>query len=135
VDSSLTWEPSDHSGLKSITLPAGLIWTPDLHLFNSATEDDLLQPENAQVFSDGQVATSPLTTLFAHCDFDFARFPYDSQTCQFTLGTMLDNVSVELAAAADAELLPNPVSALSSALNLAFKPPNLCASQLPRSGA
>jgi len=129
VDSSLAWEPSDHSGLKSITLPAGLIWTPDLHLFNSATEDDLLQPENAQVFSDGQVATSPLTTLFAHCDF------YDSQTCQFTLGTMLDNVSVELAAAADAELLPNPVSALSLALNLAFKPPNLCASQLPRSGA
>jgi len=108
VDPNLTWKPSDYSGIKFITLPAVLVWVPDIHLFNSATEDDLIYPENVQILSDGKVISSPIRQLYAHCDFDFSRFPYDSQTCAFKLGTMIDTVKLELKSSADEKLQPNP---------------------------
>ncbi len=81
--SNLVWNPSDYGNLQSIVLPASQIWLPDLHLFNSAVEDDRIYPVNVEIFSNGNVKSFPINQLYAHCDFDFSRFPYDTQECDF----------------------------------------------------
>lgn len=77
------WDSKTFGGVKSLVLPANKVWCPDLHLFNSAAEDDRIYPLNVEVFSNGLVKIFPINQLYAHCDFDFKQFPYDSQSCEF----------------------------------------------------
>lgn len=96
TDINLKWNPSEFNKIESILLPASNVWVPDLHLFNSASEDDLIYPMNIEVFFNGTVKSSPLTNLYAHCNFNFRYFPYDSQSCEFIIGTMIDKINVDV---------------------------------------
>lgn len=49
----------------------------------SASADDRISATHAEIYSNGTIITFPLTYLNAHCDYDFARFPYDTQSCVF----------------------------------------------------
>lgn len=49
----------------------------------SASDDDRIYPINVEVTANGTVQTYPVSQLYAHCDFDFADFPYDTQSCDF----------------------------------------------------
>lgn len=82
-DVYLAWDPSKYSNIKSLVVPAGNIWIPEVHLFNSASEDDRIYPVNVELWSNGTIITAPVNTLYAHCDFNFRRFPYDHQRCDF----------------------------------------------------
>jgi len=49
--------------------------------------------------------------LYAHCDFDFTRFPYDIQKCDFLIGSMVDRSKVSVSVRTYVEMtriLPNP---------------------------
>ncbi|CAF0740801.1 unnamed protein product [Brachionus calyciflorus] len=96
TDINLSWEPSNFSDIKSIVLPADKIWIPDLHLFNSAAENDRIYPLNVQVSSDGTVKSYPINQLYAHCDFDFSDFPYDTQKCDFLIGNVVEKSKVRI---------------------------------------
>ena len=80
---NLAWNPAKYGGIKSLIVPAENLWIPEIHLFNSATEDDRIYPANVELWSNGTVITAPLNTLYGHCDYNFKRFPYDSQRCDF----------------------------------------------------
>lgn len=108
IDANLHWQPSKYSNIQSMVIPASQLWIPDIHLFNSATEDDLLFPENVELYFNGTVLTYPLNSMYAHCAFHFERFPFDSQSCQFLVGSMLDTVSVSLNAYKSERMLENP---------------------------
>ncbi len=92
-------------------MPADQIWIPDIHLFNSAIEDDRIYPINVELYSNGTIVSFPVNNLYAHCDFDFTRFPYDIQKCDFLLGSMIDKSKIKLNVRTFIELsriLPNP---------------------------
>lgn len=108
LDANLGWDPKKYKDIKSLALPADSVWVPDLHLFNSATEDDRIYPQNVELFSNGTIIAYPINNLFAHCDFNFDLFPYDSQSCEFLIGTMLDKVSVQVEAFVErSQMVPN----------------------------
>jgi hypothetical protein len=52
-------------------------------LIDSATENDRIYPVNVELFYNGTVISYPVNQLFAHCDFSFSDFPYDTQDCDF----------------------------------------------------
>ena len=52
---------------------------------SSASENDRIYPINVEVFYNGTVISYPVNQLYAHCDFSFADFPYDSQDCDFVV--------------------------------------------------
>ena len=58
-----------------------------LRILFSAIDDDLIYPINVEIFSNGTVQTYPITHLYAYCDFDFSRFPYDIQDCEFLVSS------------------------------------------------
>lgn len=91
-DSKLMWTPKEYNNLDSIVLPANQIWIPDIHLVNSAVDDDAISPSFAEISSDGTVRTTPVTNLNAHCDFDFKNFPFDSQKCDFVVSANWENI-------------------------------------------
>ena len=110
VDQNLVWDPKNYDNLQSIVLSANKVWVPDLHLFNSASEDDRIYPTNIEVFSNGNVRSFPINQLYAHCDFDFSRFPYDSQECDFMIGSMTDRSKVNVTLnvnATESKIIPN----------------------------
>lgn len=37
------------------------------------------------MYSNGTIITTPISHLNAHCDFDFSRFPFDTQKCTFNV--------------------------------------------------
>ena len=39
------------------------------------------------VKSDGRVMWLSPLVIISHCDFNVRRFPYDKQTCEFTIGS------------------------------------------------
>ncbi len=49
----------------------------------SATENDRITPINVELFYNGTVISYPVNQLYAHCDFSFADFPFDTQDCDF----------------------------------------------------
>lgn len=77
-------------------LPVDKIWIPDLHLFNSASENDRIYPSIVEVLSDGTVMAYPINQLYAHCAFNFDDFPFDSQTCDFMIGNVVDKTKVKI---------------------------------------
>ena len=81
----MKWNTSEFN-VESVVIPAEKVWTPDLHLFNSASQDDRITPVNVEVYANGTVISYPINQLYAHCDFSFANFPYDSQECDFIIG-------------------------------------------------
>jgi len=82
TDENLVWDPKVYS-VDSFVMPAEKVWIPDLHLLNSASENDRIYPINVEVYSNGTVQAYPINQLYAHCDFDFTNFPYDIQECEF----------------------------------------------------
>ncbi|RNA24383.1 holine Receptor [Brachionus plicatilis] len=95
-DAYLTWDPSSYGSINSIMLPLDKIWIPDLHLFNSAAENDRIYPSIVQVFSNGTVKAYPINQLYAHCAFDFDHFPFDTQTCDFMIGNVVEKSKVKI---------------------------------------
>lgn len=52
----------------------------------------------------------PINQLYAHCDLDFADFPYDTQTCDFMIGNVMDKSKVKVwlnSKADEARIMPN----------------------------
>jgi hypothetical protein len=62
-----------------------LIWTPDVYIVNqvAATEDQHL----TFVYSSGKIEHQEQKTVSTSCTMDFARFPFDVQSCDFKVST------------------------------------------------
>lgn len=98
-DVRLTWDPSEYNGQKQISVPIGLIWKPDIMLFNNA---DLFSPAAdyaAAVFEGGSILYVPHVFLTTSCSVDLRHFPFDQHTCEIKLGSWTynaDTISLEV---------------------------------------
>lgn len=106
----MTWSPSIYENIESIMIPVDYVWIPDLHLFNSAAENDRIYPSFVQVYFNGTVKAHPINQLYAHCAFDFENFPFDTQSCDFMIGNMVEKSKVKIwliSSVKEKNLIPN----------------------------
>ncbi|VDP15076.1 unnamed protein product [Soboliphyme baturini] len=87
IDSKLHWDPEVYGGLKKLHIPADLLWTPDILLYNNAAGDPEITIFNdAVVYYDGRVVWKPPAIYKSFCLIDVTWFPYDSQACVMKFG-------------------------------------------------
>lgn len=96
-DEYLRWKVGSNSssGIPSpdmVALPADMVWTPDMVLYNSAEKPmSQLLPTQVNVYSSGLVMWSQPGTVVATCSFDLLDFPDDIQRCHVKFGSWAYN--------------------------------------------
>ncbi|KFD67489.1 hypothetical protein M514_11378, partial [Trichuris suis] len=86
-DSKLVWDPETYGGIKKVHIPAELLWTPDIILYNNAAGDpDITIFNDAVVYYDGTVVWKPPAIYKSFCSIDVTWFPYDTQECVMKFG-------------------------------------------------
>ncbi|XP_023017447.2 nicotinic acetylcholine receptor alpha 9 subunit isoform X1 [Leptinotarsa decemlineata] len=91
-DEHLTWNPADHEGIKYLHLHTSDIWTPDLSVYNMASQGsdpNLIGNVKCLVTSKGQVQGVIPIHLDILCVPDLTRYPFDTQNCTIRFGSWI----------------------------------------------
>lgn len=84
-DSRLKWTPANYDGIEQIRVPAKMIWTPDVKLYNTHAEPELRDDVNAVIYSNGSVLWMPLVTYKTRCSLSHDED--GSATCDIKIGS------------------------------------------------
>ncbi|XP_077986988.1 neuronal acetylcholine receptor subunit alpha-6-like [Glandiceps talaboti] len=91
-DSRLAWNEADYDGSNHITIPIGILWTPDTSILNSIDNGFKGYPhvsiegQNVHLFSNGVIKKiTPLITS-TPCPMDITHFPSDHHHCIIEFG-------------------------------------------------
>jgi len=98
-DSRLAWKAEQYNGIDEIRLPSKLIWTPDVVLYNEASDHHhpARHDSNAVIKSDGSVLWMPAMEYKSMC-YIFRR-DNDSIECKLKFGSWTyDGANLELKA-------------------------------------
>ncbi|XP_066915801.1 neuronal acetylcholine receptor subunit alpha-6-like [Clytia hemisphaerica] len=91
IDTQLSWNKTEFENIDKTNVGTDMIWTPDVVLYNSATEESFahtdLYKTKALVFHDGLVLWTAPVTWQVSCSFDVTWFPIDRQICTLTFGS------------------------------------------------
>ncbi|CAL1543065.1 unnamed protein product, partial [Lymnaea stagnalis] len=95
-DELLTWNPDDYGGIKDMVVPQGIIWKPDMAVYNSLEDDIYLGGENllADVNFKGEVRWEPVINLDATCRVDISKYPFDENVCILEVMPWMTGVSM-----------------------------------------
>merc|ERR1719483_504648 len=92
TDNNLRWNETEYGNVKDIRFPPNLIWTPDILMYNSASEAfDSTFPTNVVVTSDGLCTYIPPGMFKSSCPIDITWFPFDEQNCEMKFGSWTYN--------------------------------------------
>lgn len=88
TDCRLYWNPQDFGNITNVVLPFNLLWTPDLTLYESVSEEFYgFKDYRPRVMFDGTVYYNFPTLVESVCQVDALKFPYDTQICHLTFGS------------------------------------------------
>ncbi|XP_022096252.1 neuronal acetylcholine receptor subunit beta-4-like [Acanthaster planci] len=86
-DYQLTWDPDEYDGIRYLHIPSGLLWLPDILLYNNADGYyDVRFLVNAIVHYDGTVRWLPPAIYKSSCEINIEFFPFDEQNCTMKFG-------------------------------------------------
>ncbi|XGW35669.1 hypothetical protein V3C99_019121 [Haemonchus contortus] len=88
-DPTLSWDPTNFSGLRVTWLPEEAIWVPDIIVFNMLNHQELLHSVRSpvRVQYTGRVTFSYPAIYSVMCRIGIAQFPFDSQTCELRIAS------------------------------------------------
>ncbi|PIK60593.1 putative neuronal acetylcholine receptor subunit alpha-9-II [Apostichopus japonicus] len=81
----LTWDPSDHEGVRSLVIDVEDIWTPDIILLESI--GDTFEESNngyARVNYKGEIIWYNMVVTVTFCKLLIRYFPFDMQHCNLS---------------------------------------------------
>ncbi|KAM5137809.1 5-hydroxytryptamine receptor 3A-like isoform 2-T2 [Mantella aurantiaca] len=88
----LSWDPSNFCGINRILIPEGSVWVPDITI-SEMTEDDSLNVLYMQLYYNGTIRRLKTLKVVTTCPLDLYKFPFDTQKCNLTFGTILNPVT------------------------------------------
>ncbi|XP_041077064.1 5-hydroxytryptamine receptor 3A-like isoform X2 [Polyodon spathula] len=91
-NSFISWDPKEFCGMESMTIPLGLLWLPDLYIYEIMDDDVSPVINILQVKHDGSVKQSKPVRLVSACKLDIFGFPFDTQKCTVTFGPYVHTV-------------------------------------------
>ncbi|XP_022231074.2 neuronal acetylcholine receptor subunit alpha-5 isoform X3 [Drosophila obscura] len=88
TDERRTWQPEEYENITRIHLRATEIWTPQITLFNAASDDDgFLVHTEVILTHKGEFLWVPPAVYTAYCNLNMINWPYDEQTCKLQIGS------------------------------------------------
>ncbi|XP_032811530.2 neuronal acetylcholine receptor subunit alpha-10-like [Petromyzon marinus] len=91
-DANLRWDKNEYDGLDNIRIPSGLVWKPDIVLYNSADDRFTGSMEtNVVIQNNGQITWDSPSITKSSCRVDVSYFPFDRQQCRLTFGSWTYN--------------------------------------------
>ncbi|VDM63104.1 unnamed protein product [Angiostrongylus costaricensis] len=87
LDEYLVWNATEYDGLAKIFVPMKWIWKPEFYMYHSVygRVPDYAPDAPAQIQADGRVRMFVSISSKSFCPINFKRFPFDSQTCSFSV--------------------------------------------------
>ncbi|XP_069131040.1 neuronal acetylcholine receptor subunit alpha-6-like [Argopecten irradians] len=94
TDENLVWDETLYDNVTELLLPQTEIWTPDIALDNGfgkmkALGDDFVL---INIKSDGSIFWEPYEVFETKCAMDVEYFPFDSQTCNISVGVWTSDI-------------------------------------------
>lgn len=87
-DPDLMWNPREY-GIFATSVSTDEIWTPDVYLINSASEEVAYSAKQSSAFVfGGQVLANFGSEFQTSCNMDLLYFPHDTQTCSMRFSTL-----------------------------------------------
>jgi hypothetical protein len=84
------WNVSLTNGINELVVPNGLLWEPDVQVYNSVgAYFDQIDSYAVFLYPDGSVWWSGRGVFTFACEFDVTQFPFDSQSCQLQFASWL----------------------------------------------
>ncbi|XP_043932952.1 acetylcholine receptor subunit beta isoform X2 [Protopterus annectens] len=81
-DYRLTWNPSEYDGIKTLVIPEGNVWLPDIVLINNNDGNFYVGLSvSVQVSNEGLVTWFPPAIFRSSCSIEVRYFPFDWQNC------------------------------------------------------
>uniref|UniRef100_A0A8C5DDZ0 5-hydroxytryptamine receptor 3C-like n=2 Tax=Gouania willdenowi TaxID=441366 RepID=A0A8C5DDZ0_GOUWI len=99
----ISWDPNEFCGINHVTLPADVLWKPDLTIIEMIEKDSAPQSPHLNIDSDGLVKVKNDQVLVSTCRMHIYKFPFDVQTCSITFKSVVHPVS-------EIQLVNKPVS-------------------------
>ena len=92
VDPELKWDKSKYNGTEFLNVPSNAFWTPDILLHNTASDTSKSATDvykaNLRILETGTVIWMSPVTLRSSCDIEVKWFPFDTQSCTLTFGSI-----------------------------------------------
>uniref|UniRef100_A0A915EU41 Neurotransmitter-gated ion-channel ligand-binding domain-containing protein n=1 Tax=Ditylenchus dipsaci TaxID=166011 RepID=A0A915EU41_9BILA len=85
-------EPTEYANIRTIRVPPGKVWLPDIVLFNNADGNyEVSFYSNVVVEHTGEMLWVPPAIYKSSCTIDVEFFPFDEQTCEMIFGSWTFN--------------------------------------------
>ncbi|XP_061171487.1 acetylcholine receptor subunit alpha-like [Saccostrea echinata] len=86
-DFRLTWTPSNYGGIEELPVPKQKLWIPNIFLLDPAKKMEAVGDEDflGRISFSGRVTWVPAGLLQTTCNVDMYKFPFDTQSCSFTI--------------------------------------------------
>ena len=92
IDPKLKWDKAKHNDTQFLIVPNDKFWTPDILLHNTASGSSMsardVYKANLRIHNTGIVTWMSPVTLRSSCDIDVRWFPFDTQSCTLTFGSI-----------------------------------------------
>ena len=96
TDLRLTWD-TEETGITSLAVPPQMLWKPDIGI--SSNVDNVFKifqgDERLVLRSNGTITWSPTGILLTYCTSDFEFFPFDEQSCEVQVESMISPVEIQ----------------------------------------
>ncbi|CAB3406794.1 unnamed protein product [Caenorhabditis bovis] len=86
-DEFIKWDPKAFGGIARIFVPIKWIWKPEFYMYHSVygRVPDYAPDASAELHFNGRVRMFVSISSKSFCPINFKRFPFDSQTCSFSV--------------------------------------------------
>ncbi|XP_062583248.1 acetylcholine receptor subunit beta-type unc-29-like [Saccostrea cucullata] len=86
-DFRLSWTPNNYGGIQDIPVPKEMLWVPNVFLIDPANKMEAIGSNDfiGRISNSGMVSWVPGGLIQTLCNVDMYKFPFDVQTCSFTL--------------------------------------------------
>ncbi|TNN03225.1 hypothetical protein fugu_000254 [Takifugu bimaculatus] len=83
----ISWDPEEFCGITKVSVPQDILWKPDLFIYEMIQKDESPMNTYVDVTYDGHVTSDQDVKLVSTCKMDVHKFPFDTQSCNITIGS------------------------------------------------
>ncbi|XP_059181183.1 5-hydroxytryptamine receptor 3A-like [Centropristis striata] len=87
------WNPNDFCGIKTVSLPAEILWKPDIIIEEMTEKDKAPLSPHLTIDSNGLVHVQDDQVLVSTCRMHIFKFPFDIQSCKLSFKSVVHSVS------------------------------------------